>query len=803
MRISFEWLTDFVDLTGVTPEQAADLLTMSGTKIEAVEVTDLSQILVGRVISQTPHPTSNKPLWIHQVDVGDRIVQIIAGADNARPGTLAPVALPGTTVPNGRRVRDARIAGVEGRGMLCSALELNLGDDHDGIMLLDRGRPGQPLSELIPSDAVLVAEITSNRADCLGHLGIARELAACLDRPLKVDFMPRFTGGVEPAGSDLLRVAIEDAWLCRRFIAAVLSEVHTGPAPQWMQRRLRAAGLRPINNVVDVTNYVALEYGQPMHAYDLDRLAGPELVARRARAGERVLLLDGVERELTEETLVIADAAGPVGIAGVMGGLNTAVTASTTRVVLEAATFDAASIRATARRYGLRTEASSRFDKGLPPELAQAAMRRAVNLLASVAAAKVHIRWPDVYPGIQEQPPVTLDPGLAERILGIHVPLEEAEAILKRLGCQVAHEPDRTWQVLPPVFRTDLRIPEDLVEEIGRIYGIDRVPATLPGARRPVPEPAPAAYELRDRIRTVLLGAGLNEAVTPAIVSARRQQQLGLAATQLVIANPLSDEMNAMRLSLVPSLVQVLTHNRDSSGRVGAGFFEIARIYLGRPSKPEAELERPDEPLMLTAVAPAGETADEGVAGFRRMRGILDEVVRRLGAPELVYDPTRHPLFHPGRCAAVGWGPRRVGMIGELHPRVAGLLDWSGRLVAMEIDYQQMVSLSRVKTAVPAPRYPAVERDLAVVVDDRVPTVDVKRAIATAGKPLVESVRPFDEYRGAGVPAGRRSLAFALSFRSPERTLTDAEVDRLMEAVRQRLARDFGAEIRGLEVPGG
>src|SRR2546430_6999309 len=334
MRISYEWLGEFVDLDGVTPKDAADVLTRLGVEVESLTMVDLSQIVIGKVLEQRPHPTSRDHLWIHQVDIGDRVQQIIAGAPNALPGSLVPVALPGTTVPNGKLVKDMTIAGETASGMLCSAEELLLGDDHLGILILDRGTPGAPLSSVIPSQAIMEAEITSNRPDEMGHLGVARELAAGLDRPMKRDFMPAFTGTADPPGRELVKVSIDDPDLCSRYIGGVIKDVKVGPSPDWMQRRLRACGVRPINNIVDITNYVLLEYAQPLHAFDLAKLAGSEIHVRRARAQERLLCLDGGERELTPGMLVIADATRPVAVAGVIGGEESAVPSDTTDILL-------------------------------------------------------------------------------------------------------------------------------------------------------------------------------------------------------------------------------------------------------------------------------------------------------------------------------------------------------------------------------------------------------------------------------------------------------------------------------------
>src|SRR6266566_493606 len=582
MRISYEWLGEFVDLEGVTPKDAADVLTRLGVEIESLTMVDLSQIVIGRIVEQTKHPKSRNDLWVHLVDLGGRTEQIIAGAPNAIPGSIVPVALPGTTVPNGKVVRHMNIAGEKASGMLASAAELMLGDDHSGILILDRGTPGEPLTSVIPSQAIMEAEITSNRPDCMGHLGVARELAAGLDRPLKRDFMPAFTGTADPPGRDLVKVAIDDPDLCSRYIGGVIKEVKVGPSPDWLQRRLRACGVRPINNIVDITNYVLLEYAQPLHAFDLAKLSGPEIRVRRAHDGEKLLSLDGVDRRLSTEMLVIADAQRAVAIAGVIGGEETAVDAGTTDILLEAATFDGPSVRQTARTLGIRTEASARFERGLPPELALAGARRAASLIAELAGGKVHREWPDVYPHPQEPVRIHMKPWIIDEVLGVHVPLQESEAILIRLGFHVKVLGDGEWDVLPPVFRLDLAIPEDLVEEVGRVYGYDRVPPTLPGRRHDRWTPVQPSTDRRlDAAREVLAGAGFTETWNPALVSGRKLEALRVSAQAMRVANALSDDMDTLRTSLVPSLVDAVALNRDR-GRSEVCVYEIAAAFLAR-----------------------------------------------------------------------------------------------------------------------------------------------------------------------------------------------------------------------------
>ena len=794
MRISYEWLDDFIDLTDVSPKEAAAVLTRVGIEIESLRLVDLSQILIGKILEQVPHPKSNKPLWVHQVDLGGgRVQQIIAGAPNAVVGSLVPVALPGTTVPNGNLVKDMTIAGYKAAGMLCSADELKLGDDHSGILILDSGTPGDPLTTVIPNQAILEAEVTSNRPDCMGHLGLARELAAGLDRPLKRDFMPSFTGGANPPGRELVKVAIDDPDLCSRYIGCVVKGVKVGRSPDWLQRRLRACGVRPINNIVDITNYVLLEYAQPLHAFDLAKLAGPEIHVRRANDGEKLLCLDGIERALTPDMLVIADASRPVAIAGVIGGEETAVGAETTDILLEAATFSGSSVRQTARTLGLRTEASARFERGLPPELALAGARRAASLIAELAGGTVHREWPDVYPRPQEPVRIRLKPWLVDEVLGIHVPLEESETILIRLGFHVKVLGDGEWDVLPPVFRLDVTIPEDLVEEVGRVWGSDRVPPTLPGRRHDIWTPLVPSLDRRlDAARDVLAGAGFNETWNPALVAGRKLEALRIAAYAMRVSNALSDDMDTLRTWLLPSLVDAVALNRDR-GRDEVFVYEIASAYLAKVGEKNSQ---PDEPLRLAAVATAGNTAESGRQAFYRLKSVLAGCVGALSAPALTDQRGAAELFHPGRCAAVTLDGRQLGYLGELHPTVGATLKVEGRLVAFEIDLEPVLGASQIPRAQPLPRYPAVDRDLAVVVEDHVAASSLLSAIQESAGELLVMARAFDEYHGSQVSEGNKSIAFTLTFRSPERTLTDAEVDKVMNEIRSALEKRHQARFR-------
>jgi phenylalanyl-tRNA synthetase beta chain len=806
MRISYEWLSDYVDTAGLSPHEAAELLTMTGTKIESVQVIDLSAIIVGRVLEQKDHPRSNKPLWIHQVDIGSgKVIQIIAGAPNAVAGTLVPVALPGTKVPSGTVVRDGKIAGELAQGMLCSADELLLGEEREPrIMLLDKGEPGESLAKYIPVDAILEAEITPNRPDCLSHIGVARELGAAAGRAFKADFMPPYIEGVPPPAAELIDVAIEEPDLCSRFVAVPITGVKVGPSPDWVQRRLRAAGVRPISNVVDATAYVMLEHGKPTHVFDAAKLEGSQLHVRDAQQGETIICLDGQTRTLRPGMLVVADARGPVAIGGIIGGEESGVSDSTTDVIIESAGWDGVNIRATSRALGLRTEASLRHEKGLAPEMAMAGARRAAALVRDWAGGQVHTEWVDVYPRPQEPVRIIVDPAKVNALLGVQVPGQDSEQqILPRLGFQVGYGGrEGLWEVLPPVFRLDVQIPEDVIEEIGRIYGIERIPATLPGRRQSKWAPA-QAVDREWAMREVLLGAGFEEAVTPALVARKALDKLGLGEGARTLINAMSDELDTMRTSLLPSLLTVARFNQDRSGEQ-VDVFEMARVYRGKLDGGLAE-----EPVRLTVIARVGDGADAGRGGFLRLKSVMDRLAADVAARTPAYErsspigvPTKSKiswgenLYHPGRTARIELAGKDLGVIGELHPSTLAAFGLEGRAVALDIDVQALLDARDERRAAELPRYPAVQRDLAVVVGEDVPARELQATIEQAGGSVLTNVRAFDEYRGGQVGEGLKSIAFTLTFRSPERTLTDAEVEGVMVEIRRALEKKHQARFR-------
>ena len=497
--------------------------------------------------------------------------------------------------------------------------------------------------------------------------------------------------------------------------------------------------------------------------------------------------------------LVIADAERPVALAGVIGGEETAVTDQTVDVLLEAANFDGVSVRATSRAIRLRTEASLRFEKGISPELALAGARRAATLLAEVCEGRVHTDWADVYPRPQQPVRVLVRPEKVDAILGVHVPLQEMEAVLQRLGFQVRVESDGAWDVLPPVFRLDVTIPEDVAEEVGRIYGYDKVPPTLPGARRTSWHPAAPSQERRlDGTRHVLAAAGYTEAVTPALVSGDLLGRLGVRQRAMRLVNPVTDE-DTLRTTLIPSLLEVAVLNRNH-GRPEVAVFEVGRAYLRRPDESNGRQERqPEEPSRLAALRTGLRDAETSRVAFLELKGALERAIDTLtpiDSSGLEYEPAQAPLFHPGRCARVVLGGRQVGFVGELHPSALGMVDLGARAVAMEVDLEPLLTAEVTREARPLPRFPAVNRDLGVVVPEPVLSGELQATIKEASGDLLESVRAFDEYRGSQVPEGHKSVAFALTFRSPERTLTDGEVDARLEEIRGALRRRYTAGFR-------
>ncbi|HEY8838829.1 MAG TPA: phenylalanine--tRNA ligase subunit beta [Dehalococcoidia bacterium] len=801
MRVPLGWLREYVDVN-LSPEDLARRLTLSTVEIEAIERSrEWNNVRVAEVLEVVHHPNSDH-LSLATVQFGAEQFHVVCGAPNVAAGQRIAYAGIGARLIDAqtgeqRTLKAAKIRGVDSNGMICSGRELGLSDEHEGILVLPQTAPiGKPLGEYL-GETVLVAGAWAHRADLLAILGFAREVAALTGssaREPDLDFQAT-AGDVH----DSLSVEIEAPDLCARYIGAVIEGVNIGHSPQWMQDRLTAAGMRPISNVVDITNYVMFEYGQPLHAFDYDRIRDHHINVRRARQGERLTTLDGVDRSLNPDTMVIADPSGPVALAGVMGGAETEVSGGTTNVLLESANFLGINIRRTSTLLGLRSEASARFEKQLPAELAERAARRAVQLLVKYAGGRARAGFVDAYP--LPQPPVRIDvtADRMRRVLGIDVPTRDVVNTLHGLGFECEWQPPDRYSVTVPYWRTDVSIPEDVTEEVIRILGFDRLPSTTIAGRLPPYLPQPKR-ELRDRIKDLLVAAGGQEIITYSAVSEDVLRKAlpveDLAITQpLRIVNPVSGEHELMRTTLRGSMLEAVSSNLKLK-RPSISLFEAAVVFV--PGENRAEL--PVEQEMLIG-AISGQRRDRwGHASgdsldFFDAKGYLECVDARLGVG-FAYSSVEDPILLPGRSAEVKVEGRTLGITGQVHPDVLARFNIDAEVFLYELNLGELLPMVKpVRKFRPIARYPAVEQDLALVVDRSVAASDLANAISRSK--LIAAAEVFDEYAGSQVPDGKKSLAFRLLYQSPDKTLTDDDVAREQERILRGLKHQFDAKLRG------
>jgi len=797
MKLPLLWLHDYCD-PGLETFALAERLTMTGTKLEHVHthgVTGLEHFVVGRVLEAERHPEADR-LTVCRVDVGDGDpATIVCGAPNVAAGQLVAVGRPGAVMPDGTTLGRRKLRGVESAGMILAEDEVAIGTDHDGIMVLDGDlAPGRPLAEVLPiATDVLELEVTPNRPDCLGVYGLAREVHAATGAPLAPPPWSEDPGTEGPVEGVAVEVQAPD--LCPRFTLRLFEDVRIGPSPPWLKARLMAAGQRPINNVVDVTNFVMLATGQPLHAFDADLVAGGRLVVRRGRPGETLRTLDGTERALDEDVCVIDDADGPTSLAGVMGGERSEVQAHTTRVLMEAATWNGPNIQRTSTRMGIRTEASARFEKGLAPEQGLEAQALAAKLMVEVCGARLAPGTVDAGGWAGSHPPavIRLRDARTARLLGMEIPRAEAQAILGRLGFGTAAAPDGLDVSVPHWRREDVTREADLVEEVARVWGLERLPATLP-SRREVSGRLTREQRLRRRAEDALVGAGLSEILGWSFASDEALARLELPADDAVrVANPMSEEQSRMRTTLLGSLLESVRHNQ-ARGMDDVRVWEVAPVYR---ASGEA---LPDERLRLGALlagrlrAPTWREPEPPRADVFAAKAVLAAVLDALRAPWSV-EAAREPFLHPGRAARVLVDGAPVGWLGELHPSVAARWD-----VALAAGFE--LDLAPVLAAAVEPRfedltsYPAVRQDIAVIVGADVPAARVVAVVREAGGALLRSAEVFDVFRGEQVGEGRASLALRLEFRAPDRTLTDEEVGRRRERIFAALEQQVGAQAR-------
>jgi phenylalanyl-tRNA synthetase beta chain len=834
MRVPVRWLKDYVDITCPIPE-LAERLTLAGLEVETIEYVGLpgaelewdpDKIVVGELHAVRPHPDADR-LVLAEVEYGGPQPEIVVtgapsllemrGQDDLH--IKVAFAMEGVQLYDGhaegkviRKLKKTKIRGVESRAMVCSEKELGLSDEHVDIIYLPDDAPvGTPLADYM-GDAVLEFDIKGPFAHLQSVYGIARETAALLGVELKQDVMQileRNPAELTPT-PDFLELEILDPDLCPRYSAVYIEGVIIGPAPFWMQMRLRLAGQRPINNVVDITNYVMLEMGQPLHAFDYHILRArpgedkPAIIVRRAKDGEKMATLDGEMRTFDGEMLLITDGGGPVAVGGVMGGLDSEVTDDTQDILLEAAHFNFLNVRRTSRKLGLTTEASIRLGRRVDPEVTVKAAARAAYLMAEYGGGTVNRVIGDAYPGRQPQSPIQLDPAYVHRVLGVEVPVEEMVRILTSLEFEVVSSESGVLSVTPPSHRLDVTCPVDLVEEVSRIWGYDRFPVTLIRDEMP-----PQRDNLRlagaERVRDLLTGGGLDEVITYSMVDMEEEGQLYTAdasaapSNYLRVVNPLSTERAYLRQTLLPSLLNTARENLRFGDRVA--IFEVGAVYL-----PVEGQTLPDEPRRLGAVMTGPreseswlEGQDRAVVDFYDLKGIVETLLAglRLNGE---FEPGEHPAFHPGRCAQVRVGDSVIGVMGELHPQVRSAFDLPDQqpVCALEFDLDEILAAwGAPHKLVPISVHPPVYEDLAIVVDEGVAEVEVCALIAQTGAPLVRSVNLFDVYRGEQIGVGKKSLAYRLIYQADDRTLTDKEVAKLRGKIVRRLEREINGSLRG------
>ena len=799
MLVPLSWLKEYVDIA-ISPQELAHRLTMAGTEVGEITTHGgaWDQVFVALVEQVEPHPNADR-LTLCTVDFGGQRSTVVCGAPNVAAGQKVAYAQVGAQLIDPQTgkteaLKAARIRGVTSEGMICSERELGLGDDHTGILVLSsEASVGTPLAEEL-GDAVLDLEVTPNRPDCLSVLGVAREVAALTEQTLQEPVIGYPEEG-EPIEA-LTSVEIADPDLCPRYTCSLITGIEVGPSPQWLQDRLLKAGMRPINNVVDVTNYVLLEYGQPLHAFDFDTLEGRRIVVRQARSPEPMVTIDGQEHQLKPPMLVIADAEDAVALGGVMGGASTEVTDATTAVLLESASFAPTSIRRTSRETGLRTEASLRFEKGLRPHLVPVALRRATQLVLEVAGGTAAKGIVDAFPGATDLSQLTLTLARLKKVLGIDLLSDQVQEVLTSLGFQCQATGSEVFQVTVPYWRSDITIEDDLVEEVARIIGYDAIPTTMLSSPIPYHQPL-ALREFRERVKDLLVQAGMQETISYSLTSREALQRVHALdgdINPLQVANPMSQEQEYLRTTLRASILATLAYNlrrQEWSLRL----FEVGRVYLAQ----DADLPQERETVVGVLAGARSEStwlAESRPLDFYDAKGVLEALFAELGTV-VSFESAQDVVLHPGRTAQIVAGETIIGVLGEVHPSVLEEFDIDLSPVALfELDLERLAGTlpEGAQQFQSFPRVPGALRDMALVVDDQVPAARVQALIE--GHPLVAQVALFDVYTGEHVAQGHRSLAYRVLFQSPERTLTAEEVSRAQERILRLLEHEVGARLR-------
>ncbi len=795
MKLNRKWLNEeFVDLSHVSDKEYVETLTVFGQKVETYERMDaeIKNVKVGKVVSIVRHENSDH-MWVCMIDVGEEEpVQIVTGAQNVHEGDLVPTALHNSWLPGGVHITKGKLRGVKSNGMLCSFAELGLtqndlpGAYADGIWILNDEdcKPGDDINDVIGNDDTIVEfEITNNRPDCYSIIGLARESAAAFGMQMK-HHEPVVHGSDAGDLYDKLDVDVPATELCNRYTARMVTNVKIGPSPKWLRQRLRANGVRPINNIVDITNYVMLEYGQPMHAFDYRYITSGKIVVREAEEGETLTTLDGTVRNLTPGMLVIADDNRPIGLAGIMGGENSEIVDDTTTVVFESANFNGTSIRQTALALGMRTEASGKFEKNLDPMMTVPAVQRACELVELLNCGDVLGGTIDIINYVPEEKQLPLEPEKINRLLGTNIPREDMVKYLNLLEIEVEGD-----QILVPSFRPDLNLMADIAEEVGRSYGYNEIPTTA--FRTSTQGGYSPEMKLEAKAGTLCRGLGYNEIITYSFVSPTIFDQIRIPADSALrnamkIQNPLGEDTSIMRTIALPSMLEILGRNYAYHNK-SVKLYELAKIYL--PTEGQA---LPQEPKMLVlGTYGAGEN-------FFTLKGELEAVFAGLRLKKASYAAVKNnPSYHPGRCAEVSVEGEVVGVIGQVHPAVAKNYGIDAEVYCAEVSFTKLLNhLLPDATYTPLPKYPTVTRDLALICDEEITVAQAEDTITAAAGKLLRGVKLFDIYRGTGVPEGKKSMAFSLELRADDRTLTDSDSEAVVSKVLTALKEKLGAILR-------
>ncbi len=804
MLVLTSWLKEFVPTCNVSVEELAARLTLAGLEVEGIEPAYpwLQSSVAAKIVQVKPHPEV-QGLTICLLDIGkNELVEVVCGAPNVKAGMIAPYVPPGTTLPDGHEVADVKVHGFPSRGMLCSEFELAVGDSHEGILELDGDiKPGTSLEEVLGlEDHVLEIGITPNRADCLSILGVAREASAILDAPLepKSYDMPPSIGGEAKS----VPIIIEKPDLCRRYAGAVMQGVEITPSPHWMRRRLVACSVRPINNIVDITNYILLEMGQPLHAFDLSKLHGPEIRVRCAKPGEKLETLDGKERELSPDMLVIADADRPVAVAGVMGGANSEVDGNTKEILLESAWFAPFQVRRTAKALKLSTEASYRFERGIDPEGVLPALTSAAHLVHQLTGARLAAPVVDEYPRPYEPRRVAIRPARANKVLGLDLGAEAIASLISKVGVNLENQNQAKIEGVVPSYRMDLVEEIDLIEEVARLHGFHKIPTKLPraeiGAR-----PPKKIWMLKARVRQILNGNSYVEAISYSFIAPNDIAVLKLPKGDprncyVKIMNPLTEEQSVMRTHILPSLLMAVARNQ-ARRNLDVALFEMGKVFIAAEQE---ELPKEEERLGVILSGsrfPVSWAWPKRRADFFDLKGAVEELMDAVGVEKARFElgTPDDPYYKPGSSVRIVVDSKVIGTMGEVRPEVLKYFEITGPVYGADISLDELKLLCTTEKAFKQlPKYPAAERDAAVIVDADIPAIQLLDFVNEQRVKFLESVVIFDLYQGKPIPKGKKSIGIRFRYRALDHTLTEEEIAAVHEPLIENLLKRFRGELR-------